>query len=294
MILTIDDVGAIQEAIERRSGLDQELLDSCGPLLRTGANDDAVRRSFVILETRLRRALHGVRGTGVDVAQRAFSVPNGLLSARLDLEVAEKEGLRDLFVGAFKLLRNPAAHGRTAYPTHKAKAIIAHVNLLLMLLEEIPPAPPELPQNVIRGIGRMSSVVSAGAGRRLRAFLEECVRMGLQPDASAKGWLPFRMECLRGSKEDPTPRCLSIAVFYLVASGEPRLRVEVNAQYSHVPDFDTSELAMKLENLGFRPAGVNQEPHANLCALNSRAFFEGLLTVVRDTVAKLDATLKAA
>jgi uncharacterized protein (TIGR02391 family) len=292
VILTDDDIRNIRQVVEDQAGLDKELVDRCSRSLRSGAVEDAVRSAFVVLERRLRRALGVTGGKGVDLSRRAFNPDTGVLARRLDVEPAQKEGLRDLFVGAFMAYRNPAAHGRATYTVGKGKAIIALVNLLLMVLDEIPPPAPVLPPNVLTAISHVKDTIDEKAARRLRRFLEDCMRLGLTPYKHAKEWIPFRTYCVRASENDPKPKRMRIAVFYIAARGEPRTRVLVDNQFSYVADFDTKRLTDDLERIGFQRSGAWQEPHVNLRTHHDKGFFDALFDVVKWAVAELEATLQ--
>ena len=50
MIPTDDDIKAIRESIEATAGMDKELRDRCGQLIRIGDFNSAVREAFTVLE----------------------------------------------------------------------------------------------------------------------------------------------------------------------------------------------------------------------------------------------------
>jgi hypothetical protein len=292
MLLSNDEMQRIQQAIEAQSGLDPELARRCGQAIRSGATNDAVLSAFVLLEKRLRAALSKSGGTGVRLSEHAFHPDKGVLAERLKRPAGEKHGLFNIFTGAFMAYRNPAAHGRLTYTAAKAKGIIALVNLLLQELEEVPR--PLLPENVLRALARLAQKADDSAAQRLRAFVEECIRLGLGPDERAVEWVPFRTRCVRVPHADADPKAMPIAVFYLAAAGEPRMRVLVDNMFGSVPGFDTAQLTSELEDLGFEPAGAWQEPHVSLRLHSDQGFFDALLKVVRRTVAELKATLRTA
>ena len=114
MIPTDDELEVIRQSIEAAAGIDEELKQRCGPLMRINAFDEAVRNAFVLLEERLRDTVIKEGLTGVQLANHAFA-PDSPLAKHLGHTPSEREGLRELFSGAFKLFRNPAAHGVVGY-----------------------------------------------------------------------------------------------------------------------------------------------------------------------------------
>ena len=129
MILTDKEMQQVRQSIEAQAGLDEELLRRCDHLLHVGAVDEAVRSAFVLLEERLRKVAGREDMTGTQLANFAFSAKDGPLAKHLGRTQSEREGLRELYSGAFKLFRNPAAHGAVGYNASDGKAIIGLVNL---------------------------------------------------------------------------------------------------------------------------------------------------------------------
>src|SRR5215207_1789848 len=141
MILTDTEIREIWQSVEASSGLDDELLRRCGHLLHIGAFDEAVRNAFVLLEERLRVAVNQEGMTGTSLANSAFKA-DGPLAKQLSHNLSEREGLRELYSGAFKLFRNPTAHGVVGYDSVEGKSIIGLVNLLLKILARASELPP--------------------------------------------------------------------------------------------------------------------------------------------------------
>jgi uncharacterized protein (TIGR02391 family) len=125
MILTDDEMRQIGRSIEAQAGLDEGLIQRCGHLIHMGAFDEAVRSAFVLLEERLRETVNGEGMTGVQLANHAFNPTKGSLAKHLGRNQAEREGLRELYSGAFRLFRNPTAHGVVGYSAAEGKAIIS-------------------------------------------------------------------------------------------------------------------------------------------------------------------------
>lgn len=111
--------------------LRDELLRRCADLIHIGNHDEAVRSACMFLEERLRKAAHKEELMGVRLVNHAFDPGTGPLAAHLASRKSEREGLYYLYTGAFKLLRNPTAHGVVGYSAAEAKAIVGFVNLLL-------------------------------------------------------------------------------------------------------------------------------------------------------------------
>ena len=159
MILTDDEMRQLRGSIEAHAGLDQELLQRCGHLLHLGAFDEAVRSAFVLLEERLRNAVNVEGMTGTQLANHAFSPTKGPLAKHLGRNQSERDGLRELYSGAFRLFRNPTAHGVVGYSAAEGKAIIGLVDLLLRLVKRAEELPPQdlFPSNVEKAISLVES-----------------------------------------------------------------------------------------------------------------------------------------
>jgi uncharacterized protein (TIGR02391 family) len=104
------------DEIMARANLRREMIH---PLLRTsvydsfaaGHYDTAVRDAFVIVEDRVKTA-SGIKGdVGVKLMRAAFN-PNGGPQTLTDmnLPIAERERLADLFAGAIGTFKNPLSH----------------------------------------------------------------------------------------------------------------------------------------------------------------------------------------
>ena len=198
MILTDDEMRQIRRSIEAQAGLDEELMRRCGPLIHMGKFDEAVRSAFVLLEERLRKAVNDEGSTGTRLANLAFNPTNGPLAKYLGSNQAEREGLRELYSGAFKLFRNPTAHSLVGYSAAEGKAIIGLVDLMLTMLkraEELP-HPDLFPDYVETVLSKVEQKIGPGATSRLRVFLGRCMRdLGLKP-ATGKQWIPFKRHAL--------------------------------------------------------------------------------------------------
>jgi len=294
MILTDDEMRKVRESIEAQAGWDEELIRRCGPLIHLGRFDEAVRSAFVLLEERLRKAVGEEGMTGTQLANYAFNPERGPLAKHLGHTPAEREGLRELYSGAFKLFRNPTAHGVVGYSPAEGRAIIGLVDLMLKMLkrvEELPP-PGAFPENVERALTEIEQAIGAGPAGRLRAFLAKCVGMGLEPSTSAKYSIPFRRYAyVRFSWWDeakPHP----IPVFYLNSGGStPSIQFPVYNYYVSVVGFDADPFIEELADLGFRPAGSNRNPTADLTRHNDQVFLDAVFDVVVRVAEGLEGTL---
>lgn len=294
MILTDNEIRQIRRSIETQAGLDEELMRRCGHLIHMEAFDEAVRSAFVLLEERLREAVNGEGMTGTNLANHAFNPKNGILAKHLGHTESEREGLRELYSGAFKLFRNPTAHGVVGYSAAEGKAIISLVDLMLKILkraEELPP-PGLFPDYVETALGKLEEALGPGAASRLRVFLGKCVEeLGLRPGAG-KQWVPFKKYASYQPEQWDEPRAHLIAVFYLVVPGQGYSLHFSTSYYTNVVGFNVDRLVEELTELGFQPFGKNQEPRVDLRVHNNQAFFDALFDLIAQTAGELEATLQ--
>jgi uncharacterized protein (TIGR02391 family) len=293
MILTDMELKQIQLSLEEKSGLDEELLKRCGHLIRIGAFDEAVRNAFVLLEERLRAATGQEGMTGTNLANFAFKEESPL-AKQLASDVAERAGLRELYSGAFKLFRNPSAHGIVRYDAAEGKGIIALVSLLLTLLDKVEVLPPAnlLPQNAELVIDEVEKAMGAGVAGRLRTYLSKCVMSGLEPSRKTKQWIPFRRHALMKYDSWDRPKPNPLAMFYLVSGAKDRIiQFPVYQYYRLVVGFDLEAFQRELQGLGFHPVGQQKYYTIDLRVHNDAAFFEKLTDLVLKVREEIDLTL---
>jgi uncharacterized protein (TIGR02391 family) len=295
MILTDDEIRQIRRSIEIQAGLDETLMQRCGPLIHMGRFDEAVRSAFVLLEERLRKAVNEEGMTGTQLANFAFSPAKGPLAKHLGSNQAEREGLRELFSGAFKLFRNPTAHGMVGYTAAEGKAIIGLVDLMLKMLkraEELPP-PDTFPDYLEAALARTEENIGPGATSRLRLFLGKCItQVGLKP-ATGKQWVPFKRYALYQPESWDQSKPHSIGVFYLISSkGRTAIHFSIRQYYSNVVGFNVDRLVEELAELHFIPVGKDQEPRVDLQVYNDQPFFDALFDVVVRVAEELGDTLQ--
>jgi uncharacterized protein (TIGR02391 family) len=212
MLITNTQADDLLSALSHLSGLDEELTETCSGLIRAQRYDEAVSRAFVVLEERLRKTL-GVRGgAGVHLSEKAFAPDSGDLVERLMRPRGEVDGIRNLFVGAFKAYRNRAAHTMAHYTRDEARAIIHLVNLLLLILEQVA----EAPSHPVRQ--DVANLLEPGAVGRLRLFLQSLEDIGIRA-GGGKSATPYQaiMAYHPPTREAPSP--YEVTVFYLNASG---------------------------------------------------------------------------
>jgi uncharacterized protein (TIGR02391 family) len=294
MFLTNDELDELRNSIESQTSIDQELLKRCGKLLHLGEYDEAVRSAFVLLEERLRVMLNEESMTGANLANAAFN-KDGPLSKLLGKNISEREGLRELYSGAFKVFRNPSAHSAVGYDSSDGKEIVSLVNLLLRILkraEELP-HPGTFPLNLENALQEIEENIGASATSRLRVFLGNCMDAGLQPASSPKQWIPFQTHALFKAPNWNEYRPHKIAVFYVVNAGSTiAIQFPINYYYSKVYGFNTDVLDDQLSQLGFYVAGSNKEFQADLKKFNSEDFFNSLFDVVYDAIANFEDSIK--
>jgi uncharacterized protein (TIGR02391 family) len=116
-------------------GLDPIIMRTVKPLFVRGDYDTAVFRAFKEVEVRVRRKdATLVSEYGVDLMNKAFG-PNGPL---MKGDKKGKASTRDLFVGAFALCRNPAAHHEIKFDDPREVVdMICFANQLLRIVDRI-------------------------------------------------------------------------------------------------------------------------------------------------------------
>jgi uncharacterized protein (TIGR02391 family) len=295
MILTDDELNKLRDAIESQISIDDELLRRCGKLLHLGAYDEAVRSAFVLLEERLREMLGEESMTGANLANAAFNTKDGPLSKHLGKNISEREGLRELYSGAFKVFRNPSAHSAVGYDSSDGKEIVSLVNLLLRILkraEELPP-PDSFPANLENALREIEDNIGASATSRLRVFLGNCMKAGILPSNSPKQWIPFRTHAQFKASNWKEYKTHKIAVFYVVVAGSTiAIQFPINYYYSKVNGFNTDWLDEELSALGFYVVGSNKELQADLKNLNTENFFNSLFDVVLAAASNFEDSIK--
>ena len=295
MFLTNDELNKLRNAIESQTSIDDELLRRCETLLHLGAYDEAVRSAFVLLEERLREMLGEESMTGANLANYAFNTKDGPLSKHLGKNLSEREGLRELYSGAFKVFRNPSAHIAVGYDSSDGKEIVSLVNLLLRILkraEELPP-PDSFSTNLENALREVEENIGASAASRLRIFLGNCMKSGIMPSNSSKQWISFQKYAQYKAPNWKEYKTHKIAVFYFVVAGSTMaIQFPIGYYYSKVNGFNTDLLDEELSALGFYVVGSHNDLQADLKNFNSEKLFNGLYDVVLDVATRLEDSLK--
>ena len=294
MILTDTETQDLRRFTESQSRMGEESLRRTGHLLHLGAFDEAVRSAFVLLEERLREATGKEGMTGTRLADYAFNASSGPLSKHLGRRQSEREGLRELYSGAFKLFRNPTAHGAVRYDAAEGKALVSLVNLLLSILKRVEdlPAPEMIPENVEAILAAVEQEIGPGGASRLLLFIGKCIKAGILPYENSKQWIPFRRYALRLRDGWDEARAYHVAMFYLAqtASGHVLL-FPITPYYSEVVGFNVTALTEELLELGFNLHDSRQGPQVDLKVKNDQRFFDDLFDLVQRTSDQLEATL---
>jgi hypothetical protein len=235
MLVTDAQVDELLETMIELSGLDPELAETCGPLIRSEQYDEAVSRAFVLLEEHLRELLRVSSGTGRRLVEKLFAT-DAQYVARLRLPANEIGGLRSIFDGSFAAFRNRAAHTMVGYTLEEARSIVQLVNLLLSILEQMKqPLPPVIPAEIAETLG-------PAATGRLQEFLGRLETIGVGK-GRGKGLIPYRTLLRYKSESWDEPRPHSVAIFYLTMDRDERPALAFNTPYlAKVPGLDRQEL----------------------------------------------------
>jgi uncharacterized protein (TIGR02391 family) len=281
MLLTHLQIERLEKTLVELSCLDESLVRRCGSLIKAERFDEAVRAAFIVLEERLRKVLKVPGGTGVDLSQKAFAPGKGDLIPNLNLRtLSEEEGVRDLFVGAFKAYRNRAAHTFAGYTLEESCAVIELVNLLLLILR----------QTEVKWYDKLArevaATVSPEAARRFRDFLLRLEQLGIR-HYEGKTWEPFKASVLYQAKDWDEPRHWETAVFYFVRTGKdaPTIDFPMGGDLRKVVDFDREHMEQRLLEVGCeRVARRMNTIRLVLTERNDQATFDRLYDVIREYV----------
>jgi len=117
------------------SHLDQRLKDGVVPLIQGGHYDSAIRKTFVVLTDRLRRAF-GVRDEvdGEDLINLIFG-KGGKIPVALD--DAKKQAFRNLISGFYGVYRNMFAHNDVQPGLPQVQAIVEMANNIILEIEKV-------------------------------------------------------------------------------------------------------------------------------------------------------------
>lgn len=276
MLITNAQTDELLSTFSHLSGLDEQLAEMCTGLIRSQRYDEAVSRAFVVLEERLRETLGVPGGSGVPLSEKAFAPDSGDLVDRLMRPRSEVDGIRNLFVGAFKAYRNRAAHTMAGYGLDEARAIIHLVNLLLLILEQVREAPAH---SIRRDVAEL---LEPEARARLRSFLASLEDIGIRKE-EGQSKTPYQatLEYHPSSWDVPAPH--PVTVFYLTASkGEPKLTFR-SISLAEVVGLDIGSLEQALLQLGAVRVSAKTTPiRLHLNRYNDQETFDRLYDILRD------------
>lgn len=115
--------------------LDQRLKDGVLPLIQGGHYDSAVRKVFVVLTDRLRRAFGVAEDMdGEDLVNLVFGKGGKIPVA---LEESKKQAMRNLISGFYGVYRNRFAHNDVEPDLGQTRAILEMANTIILDIEEI-------------------------------------------------------------------------------------------------------------------------------------------------------------
>lgn len=137
-ILFSDLPAALKSLIARsadESHIDQRLKDAVMPLVHGGHYDSAIRKCFVILTDRLRRAF-GIEEQldGEDLVNKVFG-KGGRIPIAID--ESRRQAFRNLIAGFYGVYRNRYAHNDVEPTAAQVGSIIELTNSILVEVEEI-------------------------------------------------------------------------------------------------------------------------------------------------------------
>jgi len=284
VFLTNDEMSLIRAAVETQAGFDADLINRCSHLIHVQAFDEAVHNAFVLLEERMRKILQKEGVTGYNMAQFAFST-NGPFTKMLSHNQHEYEGTRDLFYGAFRLYRNPAAHTIVGYSGAETRSILSLVNLLLGILDRLSltPQPGAFPPNIETVLTTLEQQIGIPATNKVRTFLGQSIKLNMHPSGEAKQWIPFRKYAYVKSGQSTTTKKQLVTVFYLTTSArEQGIWFPIRQYHTQIVGFNKEEILARLQSLGFIPIGKIQDPAISLNTHHTPAFLnEVLATIVK-------------
>ena len=117
------------------SHFDQKLKDGVFPLIQGNHYDSAIRKAFVILTDRLRRAF-GIEEEldGDTLINRVFG-QGGIIPIALD--ESKKQSYRNFISGFYGVYRNKFAHNDVEPTLAEVKSILEMINNIILEIEEI-------------------------------------------------------------------------------------------------------------------------------------------------------------
>jgi hypothetical protein len=279
MLITNEQVDELVSVLADMSGLDEQLVEQCGDLVRAQRYDEAVSLAFVVLEERLRKLMSLRGGSGRDLVSKLFSDKDMQLIDRLHLPEEEWKGVRGIFDGAFAAYSNRAAHTVAGYTRDEARAIVHLVNLLLLIVGQLQQAPKQHVPDA------MAQLLGPAVTHRLNLFLDSLPKIGI---VRAKGtqYIPYKARLLYHAESWDKPGGYRFAVFYLCMAEVPILSFNIGA-LKRVPGLDTEALAGLLLQAGCTRSPSKDFPiQLLLPERNDQGTFDRLYDILWDLVEK--------
>lgn len=131
------DIPEIEDAFikwcEKPEYFDEELSSSISDLLLSDQLDSVIRKSFVILKSRLCNIFN--QNTDIDGPELVNNIFGSSSRIELSLSKSEKQSVRDLLSGLFGVFRNRYAHNDTSPSLDEVDAIVSMINYFLTNVE---------------------------------------------------------------------------------------------------------------------------------------------------------------
>jgi hypothetical protein len=236
-----------------------------------------VRHAFIVLEKHMKQLMGVDRGTGGQLVRKLFSAENTEYTDRLKLDPPEVNGISNLFAGSFAAFRNRAAHTKAGFRRDEARAIIHLVNLLLLIVDQMRPAPEGHVQPEV------AEVLTADAVERLQRFLERLQDLGFVKEEGSsqdayKALLPYRFR----EWDEHKPHL--VTVFYLKKGAELSLRFRMDMM-AVVKGLDLAGLQRRLLNAGCTLANRKSTPvELVLTRRNDQATLDRIFGILQDLI----------
>ena len=133
-IIDTENFPAYQKSSLFPSYIDSVLIRNVKPLFARGDYDTAIFRAFKEVEMRVRKKANlSNEDLGIDLMRKAFG-PGGLLEDK-EATKAERDRIRDLFVGAIGTFKNPASHREVKFDeVMEVIDVICFANQLLRMI----------------------------------------------------------------------------------------------------------------------------------------------------------------
>ena len=141
-IETLEDYEVYRKAdLLRKHQLHPILAEKVWSIFAQGSYRTAVLEAFIQVEIAVREVGGYIKGNygkdyyGKVLMEKAFDVNDGKLTDE-NLHEAEKLGMRNLFMGAISLYRNPSGHREVEYAPEEAAEIIIIASQLLRIVDD--------------------------------------------------------------------------------------------------------------------------------------------------------------